>query len=68
MTHGKRVVRLLGVDGFFEGITYCDYEEAKSKGRLLAKPHRDMWMKAMREAGVEKSEDCYFIGEFDLYF
>lgn len=25
VTHGKRVVKLLGVDGLFEGITYCDY-------------------------------------------
>jgi pyrimidine and pyridine-specific 5'-nucleotidase len=68
VTHGKRVVRLLGVDGFFEGITYCDYEEAKEKGRLLAKPHRDMWVKAMKQAGVSKVEDCYFVGEFNDRF
>lgn len=62
VTHGKRVVRLLGVDGFFEGITYCDYAEAETKGRLLAKPERGMWEKAMSEAGLEKVEDCYFVG------
>lgn len=63
VTHGKRVVRLLGVEQFFEGITYCDYEEAETKGRLLAKPERGMWEKAMREAGVEAVEDCYFVGK-----
>lgn len=56
------MVRLLGVEQFFEGITYCDYEEAETKGRLLAKPERGMWEKAMREAGVEEVEDCYFVG------
>ncbi|KKA18659.1 Uncharacterized protein T310_7379 [Rasamsonia emersonii CBS 393.64] len=27
VTHAKRVVRLLGVDDLFEGITYCDYSQ-----------------------------------------
>ncbi|TID26584.1 hypothetical protein E2P81_ATG01057 [Venturia nashicola] len=63
VTHGKRVVRLLGVEDFFEGITYCDYAEAETKGRLLAKPERGMWEKAMREAGVEKVDDCYFVDD-----
>jgi pyrimidine and pyridine-specific 5'-nucleotidase len=58
------VVRLLGVEDFFEGITYCDYAQAEKEGKLLAKPHRDMFLKAMKEAGVSKVEDCYFIGEY----
>jgi pyrimidine and pyridine-specific 5'-nucleotidase len=53
-------VKLLGVDKYFEGITYCDYRQEK----LLAKPHKDMFLKAMRDAGVEKMEHCYFVGEF----
>ncbi|KAE9969618.1 hypothetical protein BLS_005300 [Venturia inaequalis] len=63
VTHGKRVVRLLGVEDFFEGITYCDYAEAATTGRLLAKPERGMWEKAMREANVQKVEDCYFVDD-----
>lgn len=61
VTHGMRVIRLLGVEDYFEGITYCDYEAEK----LLAKPHKDMFLKAMRDAGVESLKDCYFVGEMD---
>jgi pyrimidine and pyridine-specific 5'-nucleotidase len=59
ITHGKRVVRLLGIDDLFEGITYCNYESLP----LVCKPHVEMYRKAMKEAGVESVEDCYFIGE-----
>ncbi|KAH8660439.1 pyrimidine 5'-nucleotidase [Xylariales sp. PMI_506] len=59
VTHGKRVVRLLGVDDLFLGITYCDF----SKLPLLFKPSREMFEKAMSDAGVERPEDCYFIDD-----
>ena len=65
VTHGKRVVKLLGVDHLFEGITYCDY--ATGDGKLIAKPHHDMFRKAMKESGAERVEDCYFVGK-DLLF
>ncbi|CAG9997782.1 unnamed protein product [Clonostachys byssicola] len=58
-THGKRVVRLLGVDDLFEGLTFCDYAEEP----LLCKPHPDMFKKAMRQAGVEEYGDCYFVDD-----
>lgn len=58
VTHGRRVVRLLGVEDLFEGLTYCDYSEFP----IICKPHPDMFAKAMREAGVERAEDCYFVG------
>jgi len=61
VTHGKRVVKLLGVEQFFEGITYCDY--AAKDGKLLAKPHKAMFLKAMKEAGVERMQDCYFVDD-----
>jgi pyrimidine and pyridine-specific 5'-nucleotidase len=60
VNHGKRVVRLLGVEDLFDGLTYCDY----STNPILCKPQKAMYEKAMREAGVEKPEDCYFVGEF----
>jgi pyrimidine and pyridine-specific 5'-nucleotidase len=58
ITHGKRVVRLLGIGDLFEGITYCDYDSLP----LVCKPDEKMYRKAMREAGVERIEDCYFVG------
>lgn len=59
ITHGGRVVRLLGIDDLFEGITYCDYA-AKT---LLCKPHVEMFEKAEREAQAPSIEECYFVGE-----
>ena len=59
ITHGRRVVSLLGVDDQFEGVTYCDYGAPK----LLCKPTPEMYAKAMREAGVTDLEDCYFVGK-----
>lgn len=62
INHGRRVVRLLGVEDLFEGITYCDYSAA----RFLCKPSPDMFKKAMDEAGVSSPEDCYFVGMLHL--
>ena len=59
VTHGMRVVKLLGVDDLFEGITYCDY----TKLPLVCKPYEEMYDKAEQEAGVSSSEECYFVGE-----
>ena len=59
ITHGRRVVRLLGVEDLFEGITYCDYGARP----FLCKPAPDMYAKAMREAGVEDVKDCYFVDD-----
>jgi pyrimidine and pyridine-specific 5'-nucleotidase len=61
-THGWRVVKFLGVDDLFEGITFCDYRQQN----MIAKPHKEMFEKAMREAGVENKEDCYFVGKSDI--
>ena len=58
ITHGKRVVRLLGVDDLFEGITFCDY----GAWPFLCKPNPEMFKKAMREAGVKDVKECYFVG------
>ncbi|KAL8940813.1 MAG: hypothetical protein Q9211_002099 [Gyalolechia sp. 1 TL-2023] len=58
ITHGQRVVRLLGIEDLFEGITFCDYR----KMPFVCKPHREMFEKAEAEAGVTAAEDCYFVG------
>jgi len=62
VTHGKRVVRLLGIDDLFEGMTFCDYGSDK----FYCKPHAEMFDKAMKEAGVKSNQNCYFVGEYDL--
>ena len=59
ITHAKRVVRLLGVEDMFDGLTYCDYE----KQPLIAKPHAKMFDKAEFEAGATSSEHCYFVDD-----
>lgn len=63
VNHGKRVVRLLGVDDLFEGLTYCDYSQIP----FVCKPHKEMFMKAMREAGVSDVSRCYFIGKMSIF-
>ncbi|KAL1987797.1 hypothetical protein VTN96DRAFT_2200 [Rasamsonia emersonii] len=62
VTHAKRVVRLLGVDDLFEGITYCDY----SQPQLVCKPNTEMWEKAEKEAGARSIESCYFVDDSAL--
>ncbi|KAF3067434.1 hypothetical protein GL218_08674 [Daldinia childiae] len=59
VTHGQRVVRLLGIEDQFEGLTYCDYSQIP----IICKPHKDMFAKAMKEAKIERSEDCYFVDD-----
>ena len=63
VTHAKRVLRLLGVEGLFEGVTYCDYGEWP----FVCKPMGEMFEKAEREAGVTKEAgvegaQCFFVG------
>ncbi len=58
-THGNRVVKLLGIDDLFEGMTFCEYAQRT----MICKPHPEMFAKAMREAGVKHQKNCYFIGK-----
>lgn len=60
VNHARRVVRLLGVEEYFDGVTYCDYASEP----FVCKPDQDMYTKAMREAGVERGKDCFFVGEY----
>ncbi|KAF2837180.1 pyrimidine 5-nucleotidase [Patellaria atrata CBS 101060] len=59
VTHGKRVVSLLGIEDQFEGLTYCDYGAEK----FICKPSKDMYDKAMAEAGVTDAEKCFFVDD-----
>jgi pyrimidine and pyridine-specific 5'-nucleotidase len=58
LNHGRRVVKLLGVDDLFEGLTYCDYAEEK----IICKPRVEAFSKAMKEAGISDYKQCYFVG------
>ena len=63
VTHAKRVVRLLGVEDQFEGITFCDY----SRVPLVAKPHDEIFDKAERQAGAPSGGGgCYFVDDSRL--
>ncbi|MCJ1464798.1 hypothetical protein MMC07_003411 [Pseudocyphellaria aurata] len=62
ITHARRVVRLLGVEDMFEGITYCDY----GKWPFVCKPHEEMFRKAEEESGASSVDDCYFIDDSAL--
>ena len=59
VNHAHRVIRLLDLEGIFEGVTYCDYSSIP----LICKPHVDMYAKAMKDAGVTRNEDCFFVGK-----
>lgn len=59
VTHAKKVVKLLQIEDLFEGLTFCDYGSLP----IICKPNKDMFAKAMKEAGVERFEDCYFVDD-----
>ena len=59
ITHAQRVVRLLGIEDMFEGITYCDY----GKIPIRCKPHTEMYKRAEIEAGASSVESCFFVGK-----
>ena len=59
ITHAQRVVRLLGIEDIFEGLTYCDYGTMP----LVCKPHTEMFEKAERESGAMSAEECFFVDD-----
>ncbi|KAJ1799175.1 suppressor of deletion of TFIIS [Coemansia sp. RSA 2399] len=56
LDHARRVLKSLGVEDLFEGVTYCDYMEPD----FPCKPERRAYEKAMEEAGVRDASLCYF--------
>ncbi|CCC08178.1 hypothetical protein SMACR_01726 [Sordaria macrospora] len=61
INHARRVVKLLEIEDFFEGITFCDYAQTP----LVCKPSEEMFRKAMGQAGVPEGRwgDCYFVDD-----
>ncbi|KAA8644145.1 hypothetical protein EYZ11_001719 [Aspergillus tanneri] len=62
VTHAKRVIKLLGVDDMFEGVTYCDYSQTP----LVCKPSQTMYEKAEKEAKAPSKDKCYFVDDSHL--
>ena len=60
ISHAARVLKLLGIDDLFEGITYCDYGSLP----LVCKPSQAMYIKAEKDAGAPGPEQCYFVGVY----
>jgi pyrimidine and pyridine-specific 5'-nucleotidase len=57
ITHARRVVRILGVEQYFEGITFCDY----ASGKLVLKPSQKMYAVAERNADVGDVRQCFLV-------
>lgn len=57
ITHARRVNRILGVERYFEGITFCDY----ASGKLVLKPSQKMYAAAERDADVSGVRQCFFV-------
>ncbi|KAF9383456.1 hypothetical protein CPB97_006445 [Podila verticillata] len=57
--HAERVVKCLGLEGLFDGLTYCDYNDKE----FICKPDAESFRKAMREAGVVHPSNCYFVDD-----
>lgn len=57
ITHARRVVRILGVEEYFEGITFCNY----ASGKLVLKPSQKMYALAERDAEVGDVRQCFFV-------
>ncbi|KAF9104015.1 hypothetical protein BGX27_010274 [Mortierella sp. AM989] len=57
--HALRVIKCLGLEGCFDGLTYCDYLEPN----FACKPETEAFRRAMRDAGVVHASNCYFVDD-----
>ncbi|KAJ3295042.1 hypothetical protein HK104_003047 [Borealophlyctis nickersoniae] len=57
--HATRVLRTLGIEDQFAGLTYCDYSEPN----FTCKPEIPYYERAMREAGISDHAKCYLVDD-----
>ncbi|KAF9937593.1 hypothetical protein BGZ67_001050, partial [Mortierella alpina] len=57
--HAKRVIKVLGLEGLFHGMTFCNYLEPK----FVCKPDQKSFEKAMKEAGASDPAECFFVDD-----
>lgn len=58
VTHGLKVVKLLGIEEFFEGISFCDYKHLP----LICKPNAEFFYRCQETVG-KAPEKCYFVDD-----
>ncbi|KAK9728896.1 Suppressor of disruption of TFIIS [Basidiobolus ranarum] len=59
LPHAKRVLKILGIEDQFDGITYCDYSEPD----FPSKPDASMYHRAMTQAGAKDPKLCYLVDD-----
>ncbi|KAI7820543.1 HAD-like domain-containing protein, partial [Gamsiella multidivaricata] len=57
--HALRVIKCLGLEGCFDGLTYCDYLEPN----FVCKPEAESFRRAMRDAGVVHASNCFLVDD-----
>ncbi|KAF9963814.1 hypothetical protein BGZ65_010878 [Modicella reniformis] len=57
--HALRVIKCLGLEGCFDGLTYCDY----LKPDFDCKPDTAAFNRAMRDAGVVHGSSCFLVDD-----
>lgn len=53
------MIKVLGLEGLFDGLTYCDYTEPN----FICKPEAASFRRAMKDAGVVHPSNCYFVDD-----
>ncbi|KAK1496460.1 hypothetical protein CCUS01_02807, partial [Colletotrichum cuscutae] len=59
ITHVEKVLRLLNIKEFFDGIIYCDPANVP----IVCKPQAKMYAEAMKAAGVHSTAKCFLIDD-----
>ncbi|KAI9090161.1 Haloacid dehalogenase-like hydrolase-domain-containing protein [Phlyctochytrium arcticum] len=57
--HAKRVLKFLGIDDQFAGLTFCDY----AKPNFSCKPEEAYYHEVMKAAGVTDPSKCYLVDD-----
>ena len=61
-THAMRVLKLLELDQYIEGVIYCDY----SQERFACKPEREFYDAALEVVGLRDASRCFFVDDSAL--
>lgn len=62
--HAERVLDILQLRHFCEGVVYCDYSRAgKDLKDLVCKPDPEFYHDALKQASVTDPSTCYFVDD-----
>lgn len=62
MQHAVKVLKLLELHEYIEGIIYCDYAQE----RFACKPEREFYDAALEVVGLKDASRCYFVDDSKL--